>query len=371
MAECLGDCKDGYEAAGEVDSKGCKDINECDAGHTCGAGEFCKNTEGSVTCVACDALCSDAGCTGAGPGKCIACKDGYENKDGAVCTDVDECKTLPCQDAQTCANNDGSFTCECKDPSTEADDDGSCQLPESLRNAIAISSAEITTRGEQLQAIKDRSRVYTGNASISSSESWAKGKKVHFPKGLFSEAPVVASLVGNGICCGDEFEFKYSSVSKDEFTILTSRTDSQSGWGQDFQVEYAVYDVSAEAVAVRTVTLTRAEDDGLGIEVVEKFGPEGEAEGIRVKKVTEGSIASESKQINIGDKILAVNGVRVAEATYEQAVGALKESGTIVLILAADDSPLQVDAAPDATQDASSRAEAPEGEAAPDRKDEL
>ncbi|CAG7728867.1 unnamed protein product, partial [Allacma fusca] len=75
-------CKAGWEADEE---KGCLDINECLFDTTpCKKNEFCVNTEGSYSCIACDKSCD--GCFGDGPDMCETCSEGYVLRD-KVCLD--------------------------------------------------------------------------------------------------------------------------------------------------------------------------------------------------------------------------------------------------------------------------------------------
>jgi len=63
--------------------KGCVDLDECnDSGSEadlCKSNEFCVNTEGSFSCVACDKSC--ATCDADGPDSCIDCADGFVKND--------------------------------------------------------------------------------------------------------------------------------------------------------------------------------------------------------------------------------------------------------------------------------------------------
>ena len=55
---------------------------------TCEESTFCENTPGSYRCKACHVACL-GGCRGAGPAKCVECKDGFNMDDG-------ECKGQLC-----------------------------------------------------------------------------------------------------------------------------------------------------------------------------------------------------------------------------------------------------------------------------------
>lgn len=78
--QCLA-CKEGYLMHSE---NGCVDFDECNFSETnrCKTNEFCVNTEGSFTCVACDKSC--ASCEADGPDSCIDCAEGFLKNDN-VC----------------------------------------------------------------------------------------------------------------------------------------------------------------------------------------------------------------------------------------------------------------------------------------------
>ena len=52
------------------------------------------------------------------------CYDGYDNRGGGACVDVDECANR-CLEHGTCTNYEGSFRCDC-DEGFEIGDDGNC-----------------------------------------------------------------------------------------------------------------------------------------------------------------------------------------------------------------------------------------------------
>ncbi|XP_014216889.1 cysteine-rich with EGF-like domain protein 2 [Copidosoma floridanum] len=82
--ECL-DCTSGWKW---LEGKGCYDIDECYENKTsCPENNFCINTEGNYTCLACDRACN--GCFGDGPDMCTKCADGYEQKDN-ICVDTSD-----------------------------------------------------------------------------------------------------------------------------------------------------------------------------------------------------------------------------------------------------------------------------------------
>uniref|UniRef100_A0A481CCD6 protein disulfide-isomerase n=1 Tax=Sus scrofa TaxID=9823 RepID=A0A481CCD6_PIG len=90
----------------------CVDIDECGTERaSCGADQFCVNTEGSYECRDCAKAC--LGCMGAGPGRCKKCSPGYQQV-GSKCLDVDECETAVCPgENEKCENTEGSYRCIC------------------------------------------------------------------------------------------------------------------------------------------------------------------------------------------------------------------------------------------------------------------
>ncbi|XP_077993853.1 uncharacterized protein LOC144447650 [Glandiceps talaboti] len=88
-------CPGGYLSLNETEGTRCGDFDECEYNtDDCDsvAGE-CHNTAGSYFC---------------------ECNTGYSG-DGTTCTDIDECKTKPCdsQANERCKNIPGSYNCEC------------------------------------------------------------------------------------------------------------------------------------------------------------------------------------------------------------------------------------------------------------------
>ncbi|KJE95828.1 TKL protein kinase [Capsaspora owczarzaki ATCC 30864] len=84
-------CYDGFRLQG--DGKSCSEIDECQEGlDNCDGNATCTNTIGSFEC---------------------ACYAGFVGN-STVCTDVDECATLPCSEFADCANFPGNFTCTCQ-----------------------------------------------------------------------------------------------------------------------------------------------------------------------------------------------------------------------------------------------------------------
>lgn len=68
--------------------KGCLDVNECFMNpNPCKRNEFCVNSDGSYTCLACDRACES--CEGDGPDMCTRCAQGYTLQDN-VCVDERE-----------------------------------------------------------------------------------------------------------------------------------------------------------------------------------------------------------------------------------------------------------------------------------------
>lgn len=109
----------------------CVDIDECGTERaSCGADQFCVNTEGSYECRDCAKAC--LGCMGAGPGRCKKCSPGYQQV-GSKCLDVDECETAVCPgENEKCENTEGSYRCICAEGYKQIE--GICvkeQIPES------------------------------------------------------------------------------------------------------------------------------------------------------------------------------------------------------------------------------------------------
>ncbi|KAL2094236.1 hypothetical protein ACEWY4_008955 [Coilia grayii] len=86
---CL--CNEGFLP--EADSKGCRDINECEDHRLCANGH-CRNIEGSFRC---------------------QCYPGYQpTQEGSHCEDINECeRAVNCQRGR-CINTQGSYRCECE-----------------------------------------------------------------------------------------------------------------------------------------------------------------------------------------------------------------------------------------------------------------
>ncbi|XP_042638733.1 protein disulfide isomerase CRELD2 [Orycteropus afer afer] len=101
----------------------CVDINECEEeASPCSESQYCKNVPGSYTCEECDSTC--VGCTGEGPGRCVACVPGYTKDETGQCSDIDECSQTekPCaRENENCYNTPGSFVCVCPDGYKETD----------------------------------------------------------------------------------------------------------------------------------------------------------------------------------------------------------------------------------------------------------
>ena len=347
-ADCSGRCKDGYQPLAG-DSGGCKDVDECAAGHECATGMVCQNNEGGVECAACDSSCSDEGCTGTGPTGCVSCKSGYETKEGK-CENIDECRTFPCKGAEDCVDDDGSYDCSCNGPNTSDAVDGTCIRPDKYGHLQTLQEEDVKVQALRKLVLPDVAKgVYSGTAEVGSSDLASKGVNVDFPADLFAKAPAIAKLKGNGVCCGDTFNFTYTSLTKSGFTILAIRSDSQSGWGQKVKVDWEVVDSSATALETRTAELVvpTAEEagvggsTGLGLEIVEDLKGNGEANGVRVR-VKKGGVAEASGKVQDGDKLLSVNGVALRHASYETVIKACSNLDKATLILTPDPSPLPV-----------------------------
>uniref|UniRef100_A0A3Q2QDR9 Cysteine-rich with EGF-like domains 2 n=1 Tax=Fundulus heteroclitus TaxID=8078 RepID=A0A3Q2QDR9_FUNHE len=139
--EDCGECKEGWE-----DNEACVDVNECAKEPSpCKEDQYCLNSEGSYSCIACDDACS--GCTGAGSDQCQACAEGYQDVEG-TCTDINECsQSEPAclKEHQECINNKGSFICICSSGFEEKD--GEC-----------VQQNDATEESEASQTISDPHR---------------------------------------------------------------------------------------------------------------------------------------------------------------------------------------------------------------------
>lgn len=93
-------CEKGWTFLPSDISKGCVDINECDASHgpfgMCGTNALCKNFDGSYECT---------------------CPSGFTGDANKQCYDIDECSQTinPCGENSVCQNEPGSFKCVCPD----------------------------------------------------------------------------------------------------------------------------------------------------------------------------------------------------------------------------------------------------------------
>lgn len=87
---CSGGCREGTQKDCVAckpgflfdQDEGCVDINECDYMDRCKKDQFCVNSLGSFSCLACDKSCS--GCYGDGPDGCRKCANGFSKK-GEFC----------------------------------------------------------------------------------------------------------------------------------------------------------------------------------------------------------------------------------------------------------------------------------------------
>ncbi|KFD50177.1 hypothetical protein M513_08922 [Trichuris suis] len=77
----------------------------------------------------------------------------------------------------------------------------------------------------------------------------------------------------------------------------------------------------------RNVRVLKAENSGLGISI--KGGRENKMP-ILISKIFKGMAADDTRQLYVGDAILAVNGESLRDATHDEAVRALKRSGRVV-----------------------------------------
>ncbi|XP_077993986.1 uncharacterized protein LOC144447778 [Glandiceps talaboti] len=89
------DCPSGYLTVNNSAGRICEDFDEClnERDECDTVAGLCTNTDGSYYC---------------------ECTNGYEG-DGTTCTDIDECKTKPCDSGvdERCVNIPGNYTCQC------------------------------------------------------------------------------------------------------------------------------------------------------------------------------------------------------------------------------------------------------------------
>ncbi|EGT36148.1 CBN-FBL-1 protein [Caenorhabditis brenneri] len=106
-------CGTGY--AMDSATEQCRDVDECNLGsHDCGALYQCRNTQGSYRCD--PKKCGDGELQNPMTGECtsITCPHGYFPKNG-MCNDIDECQTgHNCGAGEECVNTPGSFRCQQK-----------------------------------------------------------------------------------------------------------------------------------------------------------------------------------------------------------------------------------------------------------------
>eukprot|EP00041_Stephanoeca_diplocostata_P018424 m.385584 g.385584 ORF g.385584 m.385584 type:complete len:617 (-) comp21010_c0_seq1:1493-3343(-) len=257
MMNCVA-CKAGYERSS---TGGCVDIDECNLPnpHVCETGKFCNNLEGSVNCILCDDECDETGCIGTGnvQNYCLACREGFKratpNDDKSKCIDMDECHDYLCPGAQDCENTRGSYLCSCDGAWTkwvereidEHDDESEeCFRPAYLPAPKApnpytddLVALQVPLFNNAPNASKERGVLLVGQC-----KSNLKLIDVIFDteNSRFTDTPVVSYLRTTNECCGDLFGMDAVNVTHKGFTLAVWRIDSQSGWGQDLKVEWAV-----------------------------------------------------------------------------------------------------------------------------------
>ena len=222
---------------------GCADINECQVGtHECAVGTFCVNSPGSVDCQPCHHGCDPAaGCTAAGSGGCTACRDGWERGEDGACADRDECLSFPCSGAESCTNTaDGGYTCACSNQ-TAVVEAGVCVAAGAAAEATVVPPGSLEAAAAEYEAAAPE-RVQSGVVHVLSSPGAhvTALRPVRFEDPAFLEAPRLAQLEAVDVCCGDTFELGIASLDRFGFTLVVRRTDSQQGWGQEFNVRWRV-----------------------------------------------------------------------------------------------------------------------------------
>eukprot|EP01147_Barroeca_monosierra_P003829 gene3829-6339_t len=229
-------CREGFRSQA---SDGCEDINECEKIDVCEQGMTCRNTPGSFICDKCSDSCQqESGCTGPSASDCHECASGYHFNGKGECTDIDECEKSVCNKFETCENLQGTFSCKCQDPAIEVtiDSGKACQLP------AWVVGSELTKLSHKLddENILQKSTIVTKNITVGPATASFKIVNVTFEPNVFSDPPYILSIVPVNECCGDTFEFYSTNETKDGFTFIIIRTDSQVPWGQELIAEVVV-----------------------------------------------------------------------------------------------------------------------------------
>ena len=127
-------CKDGYKLE-FLKSNGteiCVDTDECSTlRDICHEKAVCMNLPGGYKCNCQEGYfgdgktcfrgsCTNINCPLSDHKECVSprsndckCTVGFAMTNSSVCIDVDECKTLPCDQFANCSNNPGGFSCSC------------------------------------------------------------------------------------------------------------------------------------------------------------------------------------------------------------------------------------------------------------------
>ena len=93
--------------------------------------------------------------------------------------------------------------------------------------------------------------------------------------------------------------------------------------------------VASPGMNLRTVSIYRPPNTSLGVMLFEDRKNEFDFRGIRIAGIRTNSLAAESKNVFMGDAIVAVNDVWCLESTYDEVIRILQEAGdTVVLSVA-------------------------------------
>eukprot|EP00043_Microstomoeca_roanoka_P020312 m.244150 g.244150 ORF g.244150 m.244150 type:complete len:3704 (+) comp17144_c0_seq1:231-11342(+) len=130
----------------------------------------------------------------------------------------------------------------------------------------------------------------------------------------------------------------YDNLDAGDVKPDSTQTKRHSAITTSYDDDYAMptmTDVQTSADDVHTITLRRG-SMGLGLTIItdERIGV------VRVASVAQGGTAAESRQIFVGDRILAINGVMTAGKAHADIVELLISNSTVSLVVCPDSSPL-------------------------------
>lgn len=241
-ADCA-KCAEGYKP---LESGGCVDINECEnPTNTCEANQYCQNLPGSFKCQPCSSTCSDEGCNGSTAKDCLSCKEGFTaDGNNEECKDINECKGFPCPELEDCENKDGSYKCVCTPPNAKNVDSGECERPDGVRLPVGLSEEMIDKAVAAYENLPKGTLQHKATSFVGGSPTAIKVTHVIFNNDDFKTAgklPIVDFVQGKEVCCGDTFGFDATNITNEGFDLISYRTDTQSGWGQEISIEWAAH----------------------------------------------------------------------------------------------------------------------------------